>query len=393
MDTMDTSPTTNYGQHRLVLHFDVNKTLIIEDAAGGMSIIDMLNSILCEHCWGNCIPESVSDQNPIGWTAKYSAPTEVKPDQDIKTVTFADAVEHLPRSERKRFKKQFTNPGQPGEQYFAYLKQLDDALQLPEHLVQRARDASIEKLSHGRFFILPSFFTLILDLEQKKRDFAIVFRTFGTDIPEITEEWNLFCEGKHPVFPGVRLDGSGSRPDRRLYPPFNTGSWMRYSDPNGLHDGVALSAVSSESLLVTTCKGRVAAHNMIADKLRCRDGTWGASLALKDDFGFWNESGESDTSGKLLLVENLNTFTGPKNEFEHEIFFDDNIERDRMHIVDVRDRETGLSKRYIDAINVNAVRAVPTQAIVDRNYFISSLQRCEQELEKTRGTQSTECNR
>ena len=38
--------------HRLVLHFDINKTLIIEDAVGGMSITNMLNSLLCEHCWG-----------------------------------------------------------------------------------------------------------------------------------------------------------------------------------------------------------------------------------------------------------------------------------------------------------------------------------------------------
>jgi hypothetical protein len=50
--------------------------------------------------------------------------------------------------------------------------------------------------------MIPSFFEAIIELERMGRSFAVIFRTFGVDIPKIAEEWNLFCDGKHPSYPG-----------------------------------------------------------------------------------------------------------------------------------------------------------------------------------------------
>ena len=40
-------------------------------------------------------------------------------------------------------------------------------------------------------------------LAVQKRDFTLVFRTFGTDIVEVVDEINMFATGQHPAYPQV----------------------------------------------------------------------------------------------------------------------------------------------------------------------------------------------
>ena len=74
--------------------------------------------------------------------------------------------------------------------------------------------------------IVPSFFRLVYMLHQKGVDFKVVFRTFGIDIPRVSDEFNAFCEGRHPLCDHfsetgkfVLMDGSNDMPDRRLLLP------------------------------------------------------------------------------------------------------------------------------------------------------------------------------
>lgn len=60
----------------------------------------------------------------------------------------------------------------------------------------------------GKHFLLRSFFELLLHLQRTRRDFGIVFRTFGTDSFEVATELNLFCAGQHPLYKGLRMDGA-----------------------------------------------------------------------------------------------------------------------------------------------------------------------------------------
>jgi hypothetical protein len=53
----------------------------------------------------------------------------------------------------------------------------------------------------GYYHIIPSFFKLISYFHENDIDFRIIFRTFGSDIDKVKEEFNLYCEGKHPLFP------------------------------------------------------------------------------------------------------------------------------------------------------------------------------------------------
>ena len=56
-----------------------------------------------------------------------------------------------------------------------------------------------------------------------KREFAVIFRTYGKDIDKITWEFNQFCNGNHPCFSGrngtplIKFDGSKGTKDLRIF--------------------------------------------------------------------------------------------------------------------------------------------------------------------------------
>lgn len=83
-------------------------------------------------------------------------------------------------------------------------------------------------------------------IQESNRDFHLVFRTFGIDTAEIAQEFNLFCDGQHPLF-------TPSRPkrtrDRRLELPRDSGVIHRTGAVMGaaeelLDGGVHLAMVS-----------------------------------------------------------------------------------------------------------------------------------------------------
>lgn len=99
-----------------------------------------------------------------------------------------------------------------------------------------------------------------------------------------------------------------------------------------------------------------------------------ATLGLRDYYPHWARQNESDAAGKLLLVD-----TSP-DAVCHHIFFDDNIERDRAHIVDCRDSRTGESLPYTSTRGRWLVKAEPLHSIVDTQYFIRMVRSCEAAL-------------
>lgn len=69
----------------------------------------------------------------------------------------------------------------------------------------------------GRLYhwILPSFFQLLRDLAQERREFAVVFRTFGSDLPRVLRALSrALKEGAHPLFPD--LSDLGVSPQQRV---------------------------------------------------------------------------------------------------------------------------------------------------------------------------------
>lgn len=264
----------------LVLHFDINKTIIMCDPGKGVQCDEMVNSFLSEACWGTWaqtseLPGDAEGRRALAatWTMQRGPTPEAQPG----LVTYADLLE------------------------------------------------------------------VILKLDKKE-----------------LQEFNVFCTGTHPCFPDVPESMSRFVLD----PAMDTGKWMR--DDDGIHltlegqpqqDGAEQCAAALNERLFGASK-------------RC-------SLALQDFFPFWRKQGESDDSGKPVFVEPLSE-TSP-----HVLFFDDNIERDRAHIVDARDASTWAALPFSQTQNVHLIKAEPISAIEDVNYFVAAVAAAEAALART----------
>ena len=90
-----------------------------------------------------------------------------------------------------------------------------------------------EVFSNGFYHIVPSFFKTLIYLKKMKRDFAVVFRTFGSDLDNLIWEYNKFCTGEHPCFNGknetplIKFDGSKGIRDMRIVEKVQKGLYYR----------------------------------------------------------------------------------------------------------------------------------------------------------------------
>lgn len=87
--------------------------------------------------------------------------------------------------------------------------------------------------------------------------------------------------------------------------------------------------------------------------------------AIRDDYNWWHSHSESDTSGKLLLID---CETHPRVV---QLFFDDNIERDRPHIVDVRTLPSFAAVPFEQSRGLYLRRVEPYAAILDDQYYVN----------------------
>lgn len=96
-----------------------------------------------------------------------------------------------------------------------------------EAIAARANKAYEKEMTHrifneGRYHIIPSFFRTLMYLKKQKKEFAVVFRTFGVDLDNVVYELNRFCNGNHPCFNGrnntplVKMDGAKNSKDFRF---------------------------------------------------------------------------------------------------------------------------------------------------------------------------------
>lgn len=363
-------PPKPAARRPLVLHFDVNKTVIVCDPVKGMSMDTMLSSLLSEASWGTW---DDSEPRPVDSEGRAKAASTWRLSQGPQTeaveglVTYAELLEDIlgmTKEELRTLKAAFVSPGSPGESLHGVYEELQQKLTLPPGVVLPDPPPAV---GPNRVFILPSFFHLLIHLEEQGRDFRVVFRTFGIDLPHVVKEFNCFCRGEHPLFPKVP---AGLR-RRVIELPRGTGEW--YRDSAGPHLAMASGTGSKE--FVQQAHGFKECSEAL--QLRLFGEGFVHSLALRDYFQHWRASKEADDSGKLLLVSH---HEGPNTPLE--VFFDDNIERERAHIVDARDAKTGEALPFASTKGVHLLKAEPFDAIRDPQYFIKALERAEVAYDK-----------
>lgn len=378
----------------LVLNFDINKTIVMVDTAKNQPISDVLNGILSECTWGEEV--ECDERSPVeaGWRAVNSEPSVLRfcrpEEHGGDTLSYLEYLgRKLPgkeaKKQREKMYKDFTKPGHPGESFRHHYKSMKSRL-----LGRYGSLAGGPKGDGPKTQIIQAFFELVVDLVRRGRSFSIVFRTFGKDLPRIVDEFNAFCEGKHPRYPGLRLDGTAQSGLDLRVSLANSGSWYRDDGRTAIVWGTTrleeelkaagcgfteyLKQAGCEHLEVCDGQGTV-----FQDLRRRTEGS--CSIALRDYWPFWHKFGEKGIYGKPLFVD--------RSEGNRlDLFFDDCITlgEEDTKIVDVRDGKDGRPIWPVYAHKYYLCRAEPLNAILDDRYFLKKVEQKEEAHQKRNST-------
>lgn len=368
----------------LVLSFDINKTLIMRD--GGVPVPSMINSLLSETTWGLVKPSVEGGLNELSMCEGEEScwqelgmldptfqgnPSDHRPSldsfqlpegkekystQDVMTYDdFLESKTILEKKNRKLLKRRFcTHALGPGRRLRdGIYNKLLKSLEMPAEGVQIAREQGILDVFQTdgiRYYysLVPAFFKLIDTLfracagEESSIDVRVLFRTFGDDLDDVGREYNLYCEGLHPVHKptgGVTFDGrTPGLLDRRIEMPNFIGKIKRSKDTSS-HEELLLAHVSYErgGRTVTLTEGASNVYEMILTQWFGVGEESGSPLTysagIQDDYEFWAKNKEEAHCGKLFMVDKIED-----QGTILQLFFDDNIERSHVHIIDVRQR-------------------------------------------------------
>ena len=187
----------------------------------------------------------------------------------------------------------------------------------------------------ARFNLIPSFFKTLSFLRKAKREFAIVFRTFGGDLEDVVLEFNRFCEGKHPCFNGkggnplVRFDGNKGSKDYRIQ-AFNRGLFYRSGGDANYPATLVMGTLDR-------CKSGEDMHEYYSSRLeegelymtsddpceilvRLQETLQQTcAIAIQDDYRTWEQAGEASEAAKPMYLD-------PSDHHTQHIFFDDNAD-------------------------------------------------------------------
>lgn len=323
-------------KRKLVLHVDLNNTVLVSDVVQSQSTVAALDYFLTTVTWGRMGPNGK-------WEWVSDSPSLLPPCKG--------AVSYY---------SQFGDVGRftagPGRRFQGVLEEHLNLLCWPEG-VKGDRELSI-KGEDGRLYhwILPSFFQMLRDLVQEGRDFAIVFRTFGCDLPRVLRVMSkVLTQGAHPLFPDLA--------------------------------NLKLSVNMTPGKIRCNKKGIVLSRG--EDRVSSKDGERGLYQYLssaegvggfQDQYDWWTANNCSIRGGKPLWVD-------PFDQHVQHIFIDDNLrQNDEDTVVHPKvflepggtdTRTAAISELY----DLTLVQNDLLRAISDPNYFTHRVRICEENYE------------
>lgn len=355
---------------KLVLHFDVNETILVGDPAGGDTFEHSLNKVICKNAFVR--PRDLSThpaQEGERWTDyMWIDNTPLDP-------SFRGDVPHPPvhtgwewpegcrpfyrvKHLKAEFAREFTLPHSPGSIY----KPLYDRLK-QELCVQEGQDVH-ECLSHDQehHFLIPAFFHTLKRLSDEERDFALVMRTFGTDLPHVANALNAWADGHHTI-PGVpKLAIS---PDRIFKGNYDSQGTFTLSKESPAPEDTPFSEAESLHLMENQFQ----------------------SMGVQDHYEWWADHHYDPGTGKPLWL------TLGEEHLCHHIFFDDNIHNDpEDSIVSIRVRDSPADSTFhpltgegIRQLQGTVLVRVPIlEAILNPDWFCDQIRSCEERFASER---------
>ena len=395
----------------LILNFDINKTLILNDKSKNLDVESGVKSCMVDYAWG------IYDESSKKWTLTENYLSHKKPKPELKNYYYymkkmnpLKTEEEIPDRE-ERFKvnnvikkhkdhlfMEFLDKGQPGEKLSNIYSDILKKLKVPENIMNEINKDNSKYPSfykdlfqNGYKYIFPSLFRLMIELQKQNRIFTLVFRTFGLDFDDIIKEYNSFCEGSHPIFSGEidnekypkkYFDGTHNSKDYRIKEN-NIGIIYRFDEDITntflvLGTLKRIEAKNSDDLFsyyneqldqkkINIIKGGKQIYEYITN-----NSTSGKinSFCFNDHYDTWFKYDKKAICGKPMLLD-------PNNKNIEVFFFDDNIEYSNKSIVDCRNAITG---DIIDSKEIKdkyLIIADTLKAAEDEYYFLNVIEEAE----------------
>ncbi|KAJ0036427.1 hypothetical protein NQD34_005104 [Periophthalmus magnuspinnatus] len=325
-------------RRRLVLHIDLNHTVLVSDAVTGLGTVAALDAFLPGVTWGR--------MHKGQWEWLSDVPSLLPP--------CAGAVSYYSQFGRTQH---FTSSS-TGRRFRAVLEEHLELLRWPPD-TEADPDLSVRG-EDGRLYhwILPSFFQLLLDLDSERSDFAIVFRTFGSDLPRVLRAVSRALTHGHPLFTNLT--------QLKLCVDETPGK-LRCSGR-----GVVVSrGQEGEAGVRVSSSGRGDGARALYRFFSSAQGVSG----FQDHFDWWARRSFSLLGGKPLWIDPFDL------EVQH-IFIDDNIRPNDndtivhpMVFLEPGGSETRSSSSS-ELLDVCLVQTDLLQAISDPRYFTQKIQQC-----------------
>lgn len=318
-------------KRKIVLHFDLNNTILVSDAITKQGTVAALDYFLSTVTWGRMTKGK--------WEWVSESPSLHSPSE--RAVTFYTQFGRVAG---------FTTAS-PGRRFRKFLEEHLKLLLWPAD-VPADKDFSV-KGEDGRLYhwILPSFFQLLQDFTSQGIEFAIWFRTFGSDLPRVLNCVRRALEqGQHPLFPFLS----------ELKLTVNT-------RPGQIR-------CSSKGVILTRGEERVLTQSGERNVYQYLSALHGLS-GFQDHFNWWERNAYSISGGKPIWID-------PFDSTVQHIFIDDNIRQDDdctiVHPKVFLDPESSETRRAStsELYDLCLIQNDLLKAISDSNYFTERIQIC-----------------
>lgn len=380
LSATSSSLTTNKRQkdYHLIVHFDINETILIGDEAGGDTRQDCINKILAKSAFVQIPRSSVEEEErncPTSSILYSKSTTNVRPKywwdgtpiipkddttNDINVDESAPAASPPPlytgwiwpqnccpyyRTALKDKASDFIN--NDGAIYQSIYNSVEDKLQSNE----------LKKSDHDPssvlFHIIPAFFETLMVLfpseeqphptkkmitESSSHDdinsicsntdcfatISIVLRTMGSDLSDIANAITLFAKGEHPNYPNYKNQQLIMTPDKLVI-----GRWNKRI---GTTEACNIDNINAKEQYEWQLwdhpegkdKNSGNHHNncniVASNEFEVLDFIHSNTICgIQDDYPFWKENNFQPWSGKPVWIERN------KDHYYHHILFDDNM--------------------------------------------------------------------
>lgn len=349
-------------RRKLVLHLDVNNAIFIGDSiTKSVTPERALNEYLTDVAWGQ-VGQSGE------WIGNHSTLYERPPKENmVSYFRYAQAKYNgQPRSEFKGHIRKFTE--EVGKPFRPFYDNMMDALKFPGNIRGwngNGLPSFADQKGIHRHCIVPSFYKLLDHLIEGKREFAIVFRTFGGDGQVVLQATKDYFDGRNTIV------HSG-------YPQESHVSGDSVENSTHVVNFTAGKVMRSSNQITLKCPEDHLVLSNYYDIYKYFSKTQGVKLFV-DDYGWWKSQQFHSLAAKPLFID-----LGDKSV--HHIMLDDNFHpwEPADSIINLLLAKEGSFTSVDPATfdDVCAFKADLYQSICNRNYLTDKIELCERNYTK-----------